>query len=774
MKKIFFFGNRTVRFLSENIKLKLVVSQVCLFCFFAANASPQGGLVHSDGTCKIWWTGSTYKIMQKAPIPEKSERVVLRSAKNETESFQLVLSPSVELKGVSVTVSDLKNKDGKIISSGNVTIRKVEYVHVTKPSGRLHQAGWYPDPLPLCNVPFNAPAVKNTPVWITVKVPKDAAPGKYKAAIIFKSGVWQTTIPVELDVWDFALPGIPYMRSGFNLKTSLIKQYHNLETQAELKEVTDKYFQSFKAYKISPYFFYDLYPIKKTVKGIQWNGGTFDPNTAYTGRYSYQINGFEEGKFSELIKIDPSHPYILKWMVKSLPEDQVYTVTVNCYDENRQPIGHSLKWMVNHAEKYWRQDTLYIDPKDYFAFEDLPDYRPFPENARYAGVQLYAYLPGKRTSPGTVWFDDFQFIDLTTEKNLLPAGDFEQDINDLDIELDFTEFDKAAHKYLDEMGFTGFRFRVWELGSKPFSELRDKGWFNGFVMGTPEYKKLITLYLKGLQDHLEENGWLGKEYLYWIDEPPQENYKDVRKGMDIIHEVAPKLTRFITENNPGPEIMDVTEIGCPVFYRVEPEKVKEWSPKGREYWSYLMCWPKNPHVNLFIDADAVNMRMWLWMSYKYNLKGILVWQSNQWHRSGGGAGENMLQNIWEDPMTYKSGYGTPYGSAPEFGNGDGMFFYPPNRDPNNDKTKYMTGPVPSIRLEILREGLDDYDYMMMLENYIKKVGSNQQSLVKKARKLLNFGEEVFVNDTTYIKNPDIIIKYREQMGNLLEKFNQTK
>jgi len=47
-------------------------------------------------------------------------------------------------------------------------------------------------------------------------------------------------------------------------------------------------------------------------------------------------------------------------------------------------------------------------------------------------------------------------------------------------------------------------------------------------------------------------------------------------------------------------------------------------------------------------------------------------------------------------------------------------------------------------------------------------------LVSKAKKVLNFGSEVFVNDTTYVKNPEILMRYRKQMGELLEAFNKTK
>jgi len=739
---------------------KFVLLYICIVCFASLRASAQVELLSSNPECKVWWTGSTYKIDQHETAPVKKGKVFIQAAKNETESFQLVLSPSENINISSVSISDLEKKDGNRISSDKTIIRKVEYVHVTKPSGKLHKAGWYPDPLPLLESSFNAAAGVNTPLWFTIKVPKDAAPGKYKANILVQSESWQETIPVELNVWDFSLPELPFMRSGFGMGTSDIKKYHNLETDDELEHVTDLYFRSFKDYRISPYHFDALAPIKRNVKGIICTGGVFDPDNSYSGKYSYKLEANKNGRFSDLVTIDPTHPYFLKWQAKSNPESDRYTVSVQCYDENKKPIYWSLKWMKYKGNGEWRQDTMLIDTTGFFAEKDLPDYRPFPENTRYASVHFQG------PAGGDVWFDEFQFLDKETGKNILTAGDFEQDLDVLDIDLDFTEFDKAARKYLDGFGFSGFRFGVPGLAKT------SKGIYEGFVSGTPEYKKLMKLYLKTVQDHLEENGWLGKEYLYWADEPDHEHYKFVREGMETIYEAAPKLTRFITENNPGPEIMDVTEIGCPVLYQVNPEKVKELSGTGRKFWSYLMCWPKEPHLNLFIDSYAINMRMWLWISYKYHLEGILIWKLNQWNGAAGAAPNGMVQNIWEDPMTYKAGWGTPRNSAPEYGNGDGMLMYPPNRDPNNDKSKYITGPVPSLRLEILREGLDDYDYMIMLEKCVKEARPDQKALVEKAKKLLDFGTEVLASDRMYSKDPEILMKYRNQMGKLLENFYQ--
>jgi hypothetical protein len=755
--------------------LRLLFLPVLVFTFFSANARVDGYLLNNDKSCKIWWAESTYKIMRDDPAPQKKGNIVIHSARNEYEGFQLVLSPEIDIDNISITISDFSQKSGSLIAANNVSIRNVEYVHIKKPSGIHHSEGWFPDPLPLYQGPISIVAGVNTPIWFTVKIPLDALAGTYSAKISLKSATWEMSIPVELEVWDFALPDVPYMRSAFGLYSGLIEQYHNLDNTEELKQVLDQYYQSFKEYRISPQHFNDQYQITKEVKGAWWNGGTFDPDTVFSGKYSYQItdknrNGNVAGTCADLIPINPEKPYWIKWHAKTLKNKQQYFVSVKSYTPDKKLIPWQLQGMYYSGSTHWRKDSLFLDPVNPIIYEGMVLSRPIPKEARYISVQLYAVMPDEGgAEQGTVWFDEVQCIDIKTGENLLPKGNFEQDINDLEIEIDYSEFDIAARKYLDEFKFTGFRLKIGEL--RPGSYFgRKTGWFDGFIHGTPEYDKLIKLYLGSLQDHLETNGWLGKEYLYWIDEPKHDDYEFVREGMVTIHEAAPKLTRLITENNPGPEIMDVTDIGCPVLAKFDPEASKEWISKGRQMWSYLMAWPKAPHLNLFIDSDAIDMRMWLWMSYRYNLTGILVWNSNSWNKEGCSP-SGVLQNVWEDPMSYMDGHGLPVGAAVEHGNGDGMFFYHPNRNPNTDKTKYICGPVPSIRLEILREGIDDYDYMKLLEKSIENAQPNQQVLVKKAKQLLRFGDEVFVNDKEYTKNTKVLMNYRKQMGVLLEKFH---
>jgi len=274
-------------------------------------------------------------------------------------------------------------------------------------------------------------------------------------------------------------------------------------------------------------------------------------------------------------------------------------------------------------------------------------------------------------------------------------------------------------------------------------------------------------YLGLVERHLEEKGWLGKEYIYWFDEPDPKDYPFVREGMISIRKAAPRLTRFITEHRPGPDIMDVSEIGCTIFHRVDPKAVAELGAKGREFWSYLCTGPKAPWITLFIDHPAVNLRLWPWMSYAFGLKGILVWEAIYWtSRNVHPAGRP--QNPWTDPMSYTSGYGTPYGEIRYWGNGDGRFLYPPNRRVGEDRTKYLGGPVNSLRWEILRDGLEDYEYLWLLERALENAPAKTRALQEAARKLLEITPAMFASGREYTKDPKVILEHRKKLGEAIE------
>ena len=130
---------------------------------------------------------------------------------------QAVISSDAELKDVTVSVSDLRN--GKsLIKSGNISVQFVSFVvsdllDTTKfgqCGSREDKSKWgevlVADILDL-KESMNIPAGRRQPVWMTVDVPSDAKPGKYRGKLTVSSNNAKSrSLPVELVVSEYILP----------------------------------------------------------------------------------------------------------------------------------------------------------------------------------------------------------------------------------------------------------------------------------------------------------------------------------------------------------------------------------------------------------------------------------------------------------------------------------------------------------------------------------------------------------------------------------------
>jgi len=705
----------------------------------------------------LWWCEGAYKVMRDTPLPSaREDTILLWSAGNEYEAFQLVINTDSRMEDLRIISSDLVS-GRNIIEKQSVEIRRVEYVKISKPTDSYGYSGYWPDPLPLVNGPTTAFGGENTTFWINIHVAGATPAGIYRGTITIGNAYWERAIPVKLTVWDFTLPEVPGVRSGFGLSVDKIAKYHNLKSSGDIRETFDLYMKAFRDYKIAPYDPFCLYPIVEKVSGLEWEGGIFDFNNSYNGDYSLMIedndpSGAPAARYKTNIELDAFKKYILQWNIKGSKENQQYCILLEGFNIEGEKLPYENKMEVFNCDTIWKSQAFapgtFGDDVSHVSFSIFPSFRT---------------AAGEDT--GTVWIDNIVFSEAGGSTNMLKQSDFEFKADDIDIELDFTDFDKAGIRYLDEFGFNSFRLYLKGMGSGTYYS-RKESVFEGFRQGSPIYDRLMDKYLRLMQDHLEERGWLGKEYVYWFDEPGKKDYPFVREGMETIKKSAPRINTLLTENEPGPEIMDVTDISCTIFHKVKPRKAKNIVNSGQEYWSYLCTAPKSPWVSLFIDHDAINLRMWLWITYAWDLNGLLVWSTNYWD-SYSASPSGYLQNPWTEPASFVQGYGWPYGKQTVWGNGDGRLFYPPNKDPENDKNLYLTGPVPSIRLEFLRQGIEDYEYLIMLEDLVDKNARQNNSLMREAKKLLDPQGKLFTDGKTYTKNPNDILEYRKKIAYMI-------
>src|SRR5690606_9021499 len=116
---------------------------------------------------------------------------------------------------------------------------------------------------------------------------------------------------------------------------------------------------------------------------------------------------------------------------------------------------------------------------------------------------------------------------------------------------------------------------------------------------------------------------------------------------------------------------------------------------------------------LFIDHPGTDMRVWLWQTWKYGISGVLIWRANRWTDSR--LFPDQPQNPYTDPMSWTDRNG---GKSP-YGNGDGRLIYPPEEAADVSETPLIAGPVDSIRWELIRDGIEDYEYFVILDKLLE-------------------------------------------------------
>jgi len=186
----------------------------------------------------VWTDHATVKIRPKSPAKPDQTSAILKAAKNEFESFQLIVTASAApLSGVDVAVSDLTDPHGNVIPAGSIMIYKEVFINVGKPSTIQGGTGEWPDALiPKKDeyagetrnaFPFSVGAGRNQPVWIEIYIPPTAASGKYVgAATVTATGQSPVAVPISLTVWNFQLPSTSTLKSAYAIDYHLLPKAH--------------------------------------------------------------------------------------------------------------------------------------------------------------------------------------------------------------------------------------------------------------------------------------------------------------------------------------------------------------------------------------------------------------------------------------------------------------------------------------------------------------------------------------------------------------------
>lgn len=133
---------------------------------------------------------------------------------------------------------------------------------------------------------------------------------------------------------------------------------------------------------------------------------------------------------------------------------------------------------------------------------------------------------------------------------------------------------------------------------------------------------------------------------------------------------------------------------------------------GKELWWYHGCGnhgctgSETGYASPMVDLPSVYSRIYQWLTYRYKVG-----------YQAPGPGTILY---YEVVFAYQFSTNDPWKNLYYFtGNGDGTYFYPGRPDKIGGTTHI---PVASIRLKMLREGMEDYDYLMLAEEKKNREG----------------------------------------------------
>ena len=97
-------------------------------------------------------------------------------------------------------------------------------------------------------------------------------------------------------------------------------------------------------------------------------------------------------------------------------------------------------------------------------------------------------------------------------------------------------------------------------------------------------------------------------------------------------------------------------------------------------------------------------------------------------------------------------------------NGNGSIMYPGS-----------DGPVDSIRLEALRDGVEDYEYLYTLKQLVGRASANPslQPLIERAQRLLAIDPALIESMRSYAKDPQVLLAQRQAIAELIVELQRT-
>ena len=218
-------------------------------------------------------------------------------------------------------------------------------------------------------------------------------------------------------------------------------------------------------------------------------------------------------------------------------------------------------------------------------------------------------------------------------------------------------------------------------------------------------------FLPKMYQHLKEKGWDEKAILYGYDEVPPGEIPIVKSHYALIKELAPTLRYLLTYHNPesapGADDPGYADIWVPQGGLHSQKLAAERAGYGQATWRYIV-----PGFEIY--RPTTDYRNIFWNLWRDRCGGFLYFCTAFWH--------------WSPSPADSDPDGSPRKTfLPKKNDQTGIYHlcYPAGAKPED-------GLNASIRLEAIRDGLEDWEYLNMLQKLIERSDDPESPTLKQA------------------------------------------
>jgi hypothetical protein len=210
----------------------------------------------------------------------------------------------------------------------------------------------------------------------------------------------------------------------------------------------------------------------------------------------------------------------------------------------------------------------------------------------------------------------------------------------------------------------------------------------------PRVEPFLTGFLAAINSHLKQRGWQGIYFQHILDEAHGTEPPYYGKFAELVRREMPGVPTLDAVD--AEQMPDILQKNCDIWvpqlgrFDNQMELVKRRIEDGHDVWFYTCLFPRQKYLNRLMDYPLLKVRLLHWLNFRYNLTGFLHWGGNYWTPEPMKDTQPVIDNNTEL---------LPAGDA---------FIYYPDRANLSMRS--------SIRLEAMREGIEDYELLRALQS----------------------------------------------------------